>query len=453
MEFITTDPANGNKLKTYQHMTETAAIEAVEHAYKTYLAWKKVPLAERAQAVAKWADNLQAVKSELAECITHEMGKPLAQSKAEIDKSIKSLRYLAENGPSWLAPIKTPVDQKTISVEFQPIGPVFAIMPWNFPLWQVARCAGPAMLAGNTVLLKHADRTAGSAEILVRAAKGLFKDGEIFQHTQVNHKVAEKMIAHPRLRAVSFTGSTRGGTEIATTAAKWLKKTVLELGGSDPYIVLDDADLEAAAKTLAEGRLQNAGQSCIAAKRFLVSRKVLAPFKEKLMAQMKTYTLGDPSSADTKLGPMASKEFAEQLQKQVGQAVEWGGEVLMGGKIDSAKGAAYFPPTLIEFKKNPEGLKDEEFFGPVACLIPFDTDEEAIAIANHSVFGLGSGVISQNQERAHRVARQIESGAVAINDFVKSDIRVPFGGVKQSGWGRELSSFGIHEFCNIQSIG
>lgn len=451
LSFQTFNPTTGQLLQTRQHWTYLQAERNLEKAWHEFQAWKHKPAKERAQAVAKWALKLKECKEELAQMMTAEMGKPISQSRAEIDKCIFTCEYLATEGPKWLAGHKVESNYHESWITYEPLGPILAIMPWNFPLWQVVRFAAPAMIAGNTVLLKHADLTSGCAEIIGRSAAGLAEGLTLLQNIPVDHEVAAKLMAHPKVRGMTFTGSTRGGKEVAMEAAKSLKKVVLELGGSDAYIVLADANLQKAAKICAEARMTNGGQSCVAAKRFIVERSVAGAFLEFFTQELKNFVPMDPKNDSCKLGPLASKKFQKQLQEQVDDLKNRGGRVTLGGVLPEGPGA-FYPPTLIVFEKSTPGLGAIEMFGPVALVILVENAQGAIAAANESPYGLGGALFTKDVEKGKELLRDMEAGFVVVNDQVKSDVRLPFGGVKESGYGRELSPHGILEFCNIKTV-
>lgn len=451
LSFQTFDPTTGSLLQTRQHWTFEKAEKSLEEAWREFLAWKHRPVKERAHAVAKWALKIKECKEELAQTMTEEMGKPISQSRAEIEKCIFTCEYLAAEGPRWLANHKVESPYHESWITYEPLGPILAIMPWNFPLWQVIRFAAPAIIAGNTVLLKHADLTSGCAEIIGRSAADLAEGFRLLQNLPVDHEVAAKLIAHPKVRGLTFTGSTRGGKEVAMEAAKSLKKVVLELGGSDAYVILADADLQKAAKICAAARLTNNGQSCVAAKRFIVERSVAEAFTDFFIKELKNFVPSDPRGEDCKLGPLASKKFQKQLQDQVDDLKKRGGRVLLGGSPPEGPGA-FYPSSLIVFDQPLHGIGEIEMFGPVALMIVVDSPEAAISAANDSPYGLGGALFTKDVEKGKELLREMEAGFVVVNDQVKSDVRLPFGGVKESGHGRELSPHGILEFCNIKTV-
>jgi succinate-semialdehyde dehydrogenase/glutarate-semialdehyde dehydrogenase len=442
MSFQTVNPATGEILKTYEHRTWVDAENAIAAGHASFQKWKKSSFADRKQALQRLSQQLKDKKMQIARSMSLEMGKTEAEALAEIDKSISCCDYYAENGEKFLTPQELSSNYKKTTASFQPLGVLLCIMPWNFPLWQVVRFAAPALMAGNVILLKHADLTAGTAELIAECFQNLAGDLKLFQNLQMDHKVSEQVIQHPLVRGVTFTGSSRGGREVAATAGKALKKTVLELGGSDQYIVLADADIEKAAKICATARLVNCGQSCVAGKRFIVEKSVAVSFTEALIAHMKA----------AKLAPLASKKFQKQIVEQIEKLKSDGGKVLLGGSAPEGPGA-FYPATVILFDENPEVLASEEIFGPVASVIVAENATDAMAIANSTHYGLGGALFTRDIEKGLRLIEQdLDSGFVVLNDQVKSDPRIPFGGVKESGYGRELGPFGIHEFVNTKTV-
>ncbi len=440
--FQTIHPATGEVLKSYQHLSWSDAEKILIRANQDFQIWRKSSFAQRVQALLKLADNLSHQKKTLAALISSEMGKAPGEALAEIDKSILACRYYAEKGESLLAPQELASNYESSEVIFRALGPLVSIMPWNFPLWQVIRFAAPALMAGNVILLKHADLTAGSAELIAECFKDLHPSLTLLHNLQVDHEVCAQLIQHPFVRGVTFTGSTRGGQEVAKVAASVVKKTVLELGGSDAYVVFADADLEQAAKISAAARLMNCGQSCVAAKRFIVVQEVAEKFTDLFKKELQKIELSS----------LAHKKFQIQLQKQVETLKQAGGDVLLGGKAPEGPGA-FYPATLIRFKENPRVLESEELFGPVASLIIAQNESDALKIANSSDFGLGGALFTKDLAKGQKIlAEDFEAGFVVLNDQVKSDPRLPFGGVKFSGYGRELGPFGIHEFVNVKTV-
>ena len=449
--YDTTNPATGELLKTRTHWTYEQAESALNFAWREFPAWRAKSAKERGHAVANWARALKARREDLAQMMTAEMGKPITQSRAEIDKCIFTCEFLSTEGPKWIEPKKVESVYHESWITYEPLGPILAVMPWNFPLWQVIRFAAPTLIAGNVILLKHADLTAGCAEIIEHTAAEIFPGFKLLQNLPVNHEVAAKLIEHPLLRGVTLTGSTKAGREVAQTCGKNLKKVVLELGGSDPYIVLADADIEKAAKLCAAARLTNSGQSCVAAKRFIVERDKSDMFISSFVKEMALSPPSDPREETCKLGPLAAKRFQEQLVAQVAELKSLGGRIVCGGEAPGGKGA-YYPPTVIVFDRAVSKIGAIETFGPVAVVILVDSVEEAIRVANDSPYGLGGALFTHDIERGLKLIGEIESGFVVLNGQVISDVRLAFGGVKDSGNGRELSCHGLHEFCNIKTL-
>jgi succinate-semialdehyde dehydrogenase/glutarate-semialdehyde dehydrogenase len=410
--------------------------------------WRGQPFPVRTHGLNAAARLLEDRQAALARLMADEMGKPVTQGRAEAAKCATACRFYAEHGPGMLAP----AGREGATLLYQPLGPVLAIMPWNFPFWQAFRFAAPALMAGNTILLKHASNVSGCAKAIVSLVTEAFGRDDLIQAVFISGKEVEPFIADPRVRAVTFTGSTEAGRRVAAAAGKHLKKSVLELGGSDPYLVLDDADLPAAAKTCAAARMVNGGQSCIAAKRFLVAAAVHDEFVDLLAKELAAYVPGDPLDETTLLGPMARVDLRNDVHRQVQDSIAAGAKLVSGGKIPELRDRPYYPATLLTGVTPGMRAFDEETFGPVAAVVKVADDDEAIHLANLTPFGLGAAVFSGNPERARRVADRLESGTVAVNAQVVSDPRFPFGGVKDSGWGRELGIEGIREFVNVKTL-
>jgi len=398
------------------------------------------------------AELLLERKVALAELATQEMGKVKREGIAEVEKCAWVCRFYADHAEAMLADKEVETDQQRSFVSFQPIGIVLAVMPWNFPYWQVFRFAAPTLMGGNAAVLKHASNVPGCA----LAIEEIFRDAgflpNLFRTLMIGSRQVEPIIASPLVRAVTLTGSTQAGRAVASTAGHYLKKTVLELGGSDPYIIMADADLDSAAQLCAQSRLLNSGQSCIAAKRFIVVDEVHDAFVEAFTKAMASKVLGDPTQEGVDIGPQASLEFRDELHKQVLDSVQKGARCVLGGELPEGEGA-YYPATILTQVKPGMPAYSEELFGPVASVIRVKDLQEAIQVANDSEFGLGGGLFSRNIEAATRVAREdIDTGAMVVNGFTKSDPRLPFGGVKDSGYGRELSHYGLYEFMNIKWV-
>ena len=445
------NPATGEVVKTFQpHNTEevNAKINAAEETFKK---WREVNFEERARLMHKQADILENEAEKYARLITLEMGKPLKDAVAEVKKCAKACRYYADNAKDFLKDEQIETEASKSMIAFEPLGVILAIMPWNFPFWQAYRFLAPALMAGNVGLLKHASNVPQCAlaiEEIVRKAG--FPDN-VFQTLLIGSKEVEPVIKNPVVKAVTLTGSEGAGAQVAEIAGREIKKTVLELGGSDAFIVLEDADLDKAAEVAVKSRMVNTGQSCIAAKRFIVVESIADAFLQKMKEKMANLKTGDPLTDDTDYGPLARKDLAEDLEKQVKASVEKGAEVVLAGGRDG-KESAYFKPMILKNVKPGMPAYEEEMFGPVAAVMVVKDEAEAIKIANDSRFGLGGAVWTQDAERGLRVARKVETGAMFVNALVASTPEMPFGGVKKSGYGRELSYLGIREFVNQKSI-
>ncbi len=406
----------------------------------------------RSERMRQAATVLRAQRDAYAVLMAQEMGKPVTQGRGEIEKCAWLCDYYAEAAPAFLAPEAVSTDATKSFVTFEPLGVILAVMPWNFPFWQVFRAAVPALMAGNTMALKHASNVCGCAlaveEVFQQAA---FPVG-VFSTLLVGVKMVDQVIEHPAVRAATLTGSTGAGQAVAAKAGALLKKTVLELGGSDPYLILKDADLQAAAESCAASRLINGGQSCIAAKRFIVEEPVREQFEQLFVTHMQKRRMGDPLREETEVGPLARHDLRDALHRQVQDSIAKGARLLLGGTIPEGAGA-YYPATVLSHVQKGMPAYDEETFGPVVAVISVPDEAEAIRVANDSSFGLGAAVFTKNLRRGEEIAaHELEAGACFVNGFVRSDPRLPFGGIKQSGYGRELSSFGIREFVNIKSV-
>ncbi len=446
------NPATGETLKTYQEMTPAAVQEIVGKAHVAFLGWRRTTFSHRVGLMRKAAEILRSHAAEYARLMAQEMGKPLRDGIAEANKSALGCDFYAEHAERFLAREPVATEARKSFVAFNPLGVVLAVMPWNFPFWQVFRFAAPALMAGNAAVLKHSSNVPGCAlmieEVFTRAG---FPE-HLFRTLLIGSRQVDAVIENPFIRAVTLTGSGPAGRAVARKAGEMLKKTVLELGGSDPYLVLEDADLELAAAVSTRGRLVNSGQSCIAAKRFIVVEKVVKEFETLFVKRMSAAKMGDPLSEETEVGPQAAHDLRDALHRQVEASIAKGARCLLGGKIPNHPGA-YYPPTVLTNVAKGMVAYEEELFGPVAAVIPVKDEAEAIATANDSVFGLGGAVITRDLERGERIAAElIESGCVFVNEPVRSDPRLPFGGVKESGYGRELAAYGIREFVNIKTV-
>ena len=452
MAMQTVNPATGALVREYEEISEEALDAAVAAAHRAFLEWRRTSFAERGAVLRRAADALDARKDELAHQMAIEMGKPLAQGRAEADKCAWVCRYYADNGAAFLGHEAVATEASKSFVTFPPIGVVLAVMPWNFPLWQVFRFAAPAFMAGNAGLLKHSSNVCGSAlsiEEILHVA-GIPKD--LFRTLLLPSARVSSLIGAPEIKAVTLTGSTPAGQSVAAKAGQLLKKTVLELGGSDPYVILEDADLDAAAEASVASRLINSGQSCIAAKRFIVVESVYGQFEELYVEKMKKKHLGDPLEAGVDVGPQARRDLRDDLHSQVHRSLDQGARKLLGCQVPEGPGA-FYPPSVLGGVTPGMPAFDEELFGPVAALVSAKDEKHAIALANQSPFGLGAAVFTSDLARGERIAaEEIEAGSCFVNTFVRSDPRLPFGGIKESGYGRELSAFGIREFVNIKTV-
>ena len=446
------NPATNELLDSYAQPTDAEMMAAVDQSYLTFLEWRKTSVSERTAALRRTAELLDERQEELARLITLEMGKAIAEARGEIAKCAWLCRYYADNAENFLAPERVETEAVLSYLRFDPIGIVLAIMPWNFPFWQVFRFAAPALMAGNAGLLKHAANVSGCG----RAIEGLFRDAGfpegLFRFLPIGSERVAQLLQHPKVRAATLTGSEKAGRAVAREAGNLIKKTVLELGGSDAYLVLEDADLELAARVCAQSRLINAGQSCIGAKRFIVVEAVHDRFVELFREQLAAARLGDPLDEETQLGPLARPDLRDELHRQVQDSMALGAKCRLGGKIPAGKGA-FYPPTLLTEVGPGMPAYHEELFGPVAAVIRANDEEHAIRLANDSSFGLGAAVFTKDKARGERIAaHELEAGSCFVNASVRSDPRLPFGGVKNSGYGRELSRYGMLEFVNVKTV-
>jgi succinate-semialdehyde dehydrogenase/glutarate-semialdehyde dehydrogenase len=433
-------------------MTDEEAAQAIRSCHEAFQSWRKVPFAQRESLMKRAAQVLRDKKDEYARLMSLEMGKTINEGRSEVEKCAWVCDYYAENAETFLKREMIQTDASSSFVSYQPLGIVLAVMPWNFPFWQVFRFAAPALMAGNTGVLKHASNVPGSA----LAIEDVFREAgfptDVFRTLLISSRQVSAVIENPHIKAVTLTGSTPAGKAVAAKSGEMLKKTVLELGGSDAYVVLEDADLEDTVNSCVLSRLINAGQSCIAAKRFIVVESIKQRFEELYVEKMKARKMGDPLDESVNVGPQARHDLRDELHQQVADSIEKGARCLLGGEIPAGKGA-FYPPTVLTDVKKGMPAYDEELFGPVAAIIPVKDEAEAVRVANDSIFGLGSAVFTRDVEKGERLAEtEIQAGCCFVNTFVRSDPRLPFGGIKESGYGRELSHFGIKEFVNIKTI-
>ena len=452
MALETVNPATGEKVKTYPEMTHGEVESRIHRAGQALADWKTRAFSERAELMKKAAGVLRDKAVEFARLMALEMGKPVRDGRSEIEKCAWVCDHDAQEAESILSPEIIATDAGKSYVTFQPLGVVLAVMPWNYPFWQVFRFAAPALMAGNAGILKHSANVPGCALAIEDVFRQAGFPESVFQTLMIGGDRVEKVIENPLVKAVTLTGSKPAGQAVAATAGRMLKKSVLELGGSDPYIILEDADIEAAAAACAASRLLNSGQSCIAAKRFVVVESVRHSFEASLADQMRAKKMGDPMMESVEIGPQARFDLRDDLHRQVRQSVEKGARCLLGGKLPDGPGA-FYPPTVLTDVHKGMPAYDEETFGPVAAVIGVKDEKEAIRVANDTVFGLGAAVFTRDIARGEGIAATaLDAGNCFVNAFVKSDPRLPFGGIKESGYGRELSHYGIKEFVNIKTV-
>ena len=448
---VTVNPATGAEIARFDYMDGDAVDERLDAAVDRFAQWRKAAGAERSRVLSSAARVLRERGDALARIAVTEMGKPIVQARAEVEKCAWACEFFAQHAQSFLDDRAVETNAAQSYVGFRPLGVIFAIMPWNFPYWQVFRAAAPALMAGNTMVLKHADSTTRCALEIERIFADAGAPGGLFTTLLVDHDRADALVQDERIAAVTLTGSERAGVAVAQAAGRALKKCVLELGGSDPFIVLADAQLDRAVEVAVKARFQNNGQSCIAAKRFIVEEPVYDRFVARFAEAAAAQHVGDPADDLTEIGPVARRDLRDTLERQVTQTVVDGGTIVTGGKpVDRA--GFFFQPTVVADVTPGAPMFSEETFGPAAAVVRARDDLHALELANASPFGLGANVWTQSVERAKHLAERIEAGMVAINGMVASDPRLPFGGVKRSGYGRELSTFGIHEFVNVQSV-
>jgi succinate-semialdehyde dehydrogenase/glutarate-semialdehyde dehydrogenase len=451
MSIASVNPATGETLRTFEPLSESQVEEKLARAAETFQRYRHTRFEDRCGWLERAAELLEQEQAELGRLMTLEMGKPIRAAVAEAEKCARACRYYAEHGERFLADEDAPTEAARSFIRYQPLGPVLAVMPWNFPFWQVFRFAAPALMAGNVGLLKHASNVPQCAlaieELLRRAG---FPEGA-FQTLLIGSGQVPRLLDDPRVAAATLTGSEAAGSEVASQAGKQIKKTVLELGGSDPFLVLPSADLDAAVRTAVQARVLNNGQSCIAAKRFIVAEEIRERFQERFVAGMEALRVGDPLDERTDLGPLATPKLVEELDRQVRESIAAGARVLTGGQRLDRPGNYYTPTVLTDVPRHTPAYR-EELFGPVATLFSVPDLDAAIRLANDTTFGLAASVWTREPAEMERLASEIEAGMVFVNAMVASDPRLPFGGVKRSGYGRELGVSGIREFVNVKSV-
>lgn len=449
---VTINPATGAEIERFTFMSPEEIDARLDAARAAFLSWRREPAEARASLLRALGARLRASVEPLAQTAVREMGKPIAQARAEVEKCAWCCDFFAQQGPAMLADRLVPVDDGARSyVALRPLGVIFAIMPWNFPYWQVFRAAVPAVVAGNAMVLKHADNTTRCGLEIERIFREAGAPGNLFQTLLIDNEDADARIADDRIDAVTLTGSERAGVAVGAAAGKALKKSVLELGGSDPFIVLADADLDLAVEYAVRSRFQNNGQSCIAAKRFIVEEQVYDSFIRRFAAQAAAQRVGDPAGEQTQIGPVARGDLRDSLYRQITESVVDGARIVTGGNPIDGRGF-FFQPTVVADVDPSCPMFREETFGPAAAVIRARDDEHALELANATAYGLGANIWTRDIAHAARMAARIEAGMVFVNSMVASDPRLPFGGVKRSGYGRELSDLGVHGFVNVQTV-
>ena len=451
MSLQSINPATGQLLKLYPEYSVKKCTVVLESVYQAYLSWQKTPFSVRALKLQRAANELKKRREEFARLMTLEMGKPISQGRSEIDKCALGCEYYVQHARKFLANEIIKSDAVRSYVAYRPLGVVLAVMPWNFPFWQVFRFAAPALMAGNAAVLKHASNVSGCSLAIEDVFRNAGFPKDLFRSILIKSDSIRSIIEHPAVAAITLTGSTPAGKSVASIAGSCLKKTVLELGGSDPYLILSDADLEKSIEICVNARLINSGQSCIAAKRFIFPRSLQKKVEDVFVQKMRLKKMGDPMLETTDVGPQAREDLRDELHQQVMQSIKMGAKLLLGGKSEGP--GAYYSPTILTNVRKGMPAYDEELFGPVASLISVKDEREAIRTANDSSFGLGAAVFTRDKKRGEKIAAQeLQAGSCFVNTNVKSDPRLPFGGIKHSGYGRELSSIGIREFVNIKTV-
>ena len=452
MNLVSINPANNKILESHKEISTEKINQIINSSYNTYLEWRNESISYRSNMMRDLAELLKQKKEKLGALMTQEMGKPIKQSIAEAEKCAWVCEYYADNAERFLSKKEISTDSKKSFISFQPIGLVLAIMPWNFPFWQVFRFASPTLMAGNVGILKHASNVQGCAKEIEKLFLEAGFPEYAFSNLVIGSNKVSNVINNPLVRAITLTGSTPAGKSVASHAGSLLKKTVLELGGNDPYIILEDADLNNAVESCIAGRMLNTGQSCIAAKRFIVVKARLDEFIDKVEQKINNMKMGDPLDSNIDIGPMVNTDARDELHQQVLMSIEKGAKLISGGKIPESDGS-FYPPTLLTNVEPGMSAFDDELFGPVAVIISAKDQAHAIDLANKTNYGLGAAIFTADLDKGEKIAiNELEAGSCFVNDFVKSDPRLPFGGIKESGYGRELSEFGILEFVNIKSV-
>ena len=448
---ISVNPANLEILEHHTPLTQSQILNKINKSYSDYLDWKKVPIDEKSNFLLQIASSLKNNVDYHALLISSEMGKPIREARLEVEKCVWVCQYYAENAPRFLEDRKIKTDASISYVKYDPLGLVFGVMPWNFPYWQVFRFIAPSLMAGNACILKHASNVFGCANAIEKVVIDVVPYKNVFTNLIVSSQAVPEIIQNSKIKAVTLTGSEKAGSEVAMIAGKEIKRSLLELGGSDPFVVLEDADLDKCVPKAIISRFLNTGQSCIAAKRFIVDENIYDDFINRIEIEVKNLVVGDPLDINTQLGPLAKEAFVDELDAQIKGSVDKGARLICGGKRIDKKGYYYEPTLLVDVNETMAAFK-QETFGPVLCVIKSKNIEDALRLANNSEYGLSSSVWTSSPEKATYLTSNINSGAVFINDMSKSDPRLPFGGINKSGYGRELSDFGLREFVNVKTV-